>query len=189
MVEGHLDDVVFTHERRIEADRPGENQPRECGMLADMKFDGRPFLGLQAGLLERAYLAHCLFGTLGQFADNVVRQAGRQPLPIGGQNVDEELLTGLERVDLVLICQSEANCAAVRVAPRNRDVIAHVQRNVIDSHVDRFLEGNAQDTARHHRIIVGQQGSVGKRQHHTAIARGRDDLERDRFQLLGDGRA
>jgi hypothetical protein len=187
MIERDLDDIVFADEGRVKTHRPVEHEAGKCRMLTDVQGDLWPLLHLQSGLFKRPDLAHGLFRALGKFAYHVIGKPRRQALPVSRQNIDEQLFTRFQRIDLELALQGKTDRAAVRVAAGDGYVIAEVKRHVIDIDVDGVFEGDPQHAACDDSIVDRQQGPVLEGQDHPAIAFLGLDLEIHRLHGLRSG--
>ncbi len=101
---------------------------------------GRGALGAQRALGDAR--------TLGEFLDDVHRQARRRPLPALGQEVDEGALAGVHGVDRDAPRQRQADGGAIGIAARGIDVIGGAFRHAVDGNLDRPVEADDEDRAR-----------------------------------------
>jgi hypothetical protein len=82
-----------------------------------------------------------------QRLDHVLRQAGRQPAPALGQQVDEIFFAGRHGVDLDRALEREPHRLAVGITPRAADVIGQLRGEPFHRHVDRRAETDDQHVA------------------------------------------
>ncbi len=124
-------------------------------------FGGRP-------LRRLARQPFRLLGAPRQLLDHLLRQAGRDALPVGRQEVDVELLGGRRRADLHRLVQGEPHGGAVRVAPHHVHVARQAGPDALDREVDGLGEGDHGDAAGD--LDPGGRDVVLEGQHEAAVA-------------------
>ncbi len=127
-------------EGRFGGHRPVELHAQECGIAADAHIDPGVQFRRHAGLAVALGLDSRQAGALGQFVDDLLGQRWRHALPGRWQKVDEQLLAGLDTVEIEAALEPQPQSAPVRVLPRHREIIRHGRGNVRQNDIHRVLE-------------------------------------------------
>ncbi|MGY2937231.1 hypothetical protein ACVWZ6_006833 [Bradyrhizobium sp. GM6.1] len=145
-VEGERELLFIEHGGYADAIRHLEHEADEGRLHRGAHADLRALLALRRGALG----AQRAFGdarALGEFLDDVHRQAWRRPLPTLRQEVDKGAFAGIHGVDGNAPRQRQADGAAIGIAAGGVDVVGRAFRDAIDGNVDRPVETDDENGA------------------------------------------
>ena len=179
--------LIVQHRRNADAVGHFEHEADEGRLHRSADAYRRALLGFRIGPLQPQ---RALGGArpLGQFADHLLRQAGRLAAPAIGQEIDEYPLACRHGVDGNLARQRQTDRRAIGIDAGGGDVVGHRVAQSPDRNFHRPLEADHDDGARRHNLGIDVFGELDGEPGETAGDRKRR-LALDRIALAERGRS